>query len=503
MKKIIILIIILISVFFNQLEAKSETQKISIKTGFNFVSFTVIPSLTINDLKSLNTPIEDIYLFSPSAGSFLSFSDGTLSSINIGKGYIIKALSPFTLTIEGTQVTTYGSLFLKSNFNLLGLSKVPETITFKQLMEKYPEIKGIYKWNPSSGSFIQVLRNNTAIFLLDGIDPTITAGQAYFIDLNNDTTLSYDYGTIYIGTQPLAKLTAPTISPTGGSYTTIQSITISCSTSGATIYYTLDGSTPSETNGRIYTTPLSISTSCTLKAIAYKNAMITSDIVQATFDINEQKFVGNWKGNWLISSGQGGMVNLIISNTGNLTGSIFNTTFNSIAPMAGIIDNSGNFNATYQYPNQPTVSFNGTLSFSTTMANTLLCSYSGAIGLQTYNGIAALTSQIATATNNPYMGVWTGNFQLSNGNIGSIYFSIDSKGSIAGSVYNKTYNLNGTVNGNIDYAGVFYGTHQYPNSAAGAITGTFSSTGTNTVQCKFYNFIGTQTLIGNSNLTRQ
>ena len=45
-------------------------------------------------------------------------------------------------------------------------------------------------------------------------------------------------------------------------------MTISSGTGGATIRYTTDGSTPSETNGTVYSTPVAISTDNTLQAIA-------------------------------------------------------------------------------------------------------------------------------------------------------------------------------------------------------------------------------------------
>ena len=40
---------------------------------------------------------------------------------------------------------------------------------------------------------------------------------------------------------------APTFSPAAGTYSSAQTVTISTTTSGATIRYTTDGSTPSET----------------------------------------------------------------------------------------------------------------------------------------------------------------------------------------------------------------------------------------------------------------
>ena len=59
----------------------------------------------------------------------------------------------------------------------------------------------------------------------------------------------------------------PTFSVPAGLYTTPQTVSISCATTGATILYTTDNSSPA-TNGQVYSTPLTISTTTTVKAIA-------------------------------------------------------------------------------------------------------------------------------------------------------------------------------------------------------------------------------------------
>ena len=52
--------------------------------------------------------------------------------------------------------------------------------------------------------------------------------------------------------------------------------TISCSTSGATIYYTLNGNTPT-TSSTQYSSPITLSGACTIKAIAVKSGMNNSE----------------------------------------------------------------------------------------------------------------------------------------------------------------------------------------------------------------------------------
>ena len=77
----------------------------------------------------------------------------------------------------------------------------------------------------------------------------------------------------------LETVSTPTMDPVGGTYSTNQSITISTITSGATIYYTEDGTTPT-TSSSVYSSPLSIvgSQIKTIKAFAVKEGMSDSAI---------------------------------------------------------------------------------------------------------------------------------------------------------------------------------------------------------------------------------
>ncbi|WP_367871206.1 chitobiase/beta-hexosaminidase C-terminal domain-containing protein [Luteolibacter sp. Populi] len=83
----------------------------------------------------------------------------------------------------------------------------------------------------------------------------------------------------------------PVISPEGGLFSTAQPATITCATSGATIYYTLDGTTPS-TSSSVYQGPVLISSSATLKAIGIKTGAENSPVASATFGIGDS-YVGS------------------------------------------------------------------------------------------------------------------------------------------------------------------------------------------------------------------
>ena len=73
-------------------------------------------------------------------------------------------------------------------------------------------------------------------------------------------------------------ISAPIFNPTPSSFPNSQLVFIT-STSGASIRYTTDGSTPTESHGTVYVDPIAISSTTTLKAMAYfggTNSAITS-----------------------------------------------------------------------------------------------------------------------------------------------------------------------------------------------------------------------------------
>ncbi|NBH04357.1 chitobiase/beta-hexosaminidase C-terminal domain-containing protein [Amycolatopsis sp. SID8362] len=80
---------------------------------------------------------------------------------------------------------------------------------------------------------------------------------------------------------------APTFSPPGGTYSSAQTVTLSSATSGATIRYTVDGSTPTASS-TLYSGPISVPNSRTVNAIALKSGSTTSPVSSATYTIGTQ-----------------------------------------------------------------------------------------------------------------------------------------------------------------------------------------------------------------------
>jgi hypothetical protein len=75
----------------------------------------------------------------------------------------------------------------------------------------------------------------------------------------------------------------PVFSVASGNVEEGTKVAISCATEGAAIYYTTDGSTPSATNGTLYTAPIEILETTTIKAIAVKEGQTDSPVVTATY----------------------------------------------------------------------------------------------------------------------------------------------------------------------------------------------------------------------------
>lgn len=112
---------------------------------------------------------------------------------------------------------------------------------------------------------------------INGSSPAIGAGIA------NSFTPSTDYNGVATTSPPVIgavnfaagppTVATPTASPAAGAYGSTQSVTLSTTTGGATICYTIDGSTPTATtpgtcsHGTTYSTAITVAVTTTIKAI--------------------------------------------------------------------------------------------------------------------------------------------------------------------------------------------------------------------------------------------
>src|SRR6266699_280774 len=249
--------------------------------------------------------------------------------------------------------------------------------------------------------------SNSISVLLGNGDGTFQAAQNYLVDsapvflavgdLNGDGKPDLavaDLHTFNIsvlinnsGGSPV--VATPTFSPGGGTYTGSVTVIISDAISGATIYYTTDGSTPT-TSSAVYTGALTFTQTTTLKAMAAASGMTNSGVASATYTVQQQVATPAF------SPGGG-------TYTGSVTVSI----------------NDASSGATIYYTTNgstPTTSsavYTGALTFTQTTTLKAMAAASG----MTNSGVASATytvqQQVATPTFSPGSGTYTGSVTVS------------------------------------------------------------------------------------------
>ena len=78
----------------------------------------------------------------------------------------------------------------------------------------------------------------------------------------------------------------PVASVQGGTYGESQSVELTCATTGASIYYTTNGTTPSADNGTLYSGEITVATSCAVRAIGVKSGSVSSEVMTEEYIIN-------------------------------------------------------------------------------------------------------------------------------------------------------------------------------------------------------------------------
>ena len=107
---------------------------------------------------------------------------------------------------------------------------------------------------------------------------TVRYSFTYYTTVARDTAQT----TVVVNPDDGSTAATPSITPPGGSFSSAQTVTLASATVGASIRYTLDGSTPG-TGSALYTAPLSLSSHATLKAIAFAVGKNPSTVASASF----------------------------------------------------------------------------------------------------------------------------------------------------------------------------------------------------------------------------
>lgn len=251
--------------------------------------------------------------------SGINITAATLNGLN-GSGVASVSAVSGTSGIRGIAIASDGSIFVAdpgngsgtgriSKFNSNGSGQINYTFTgannpyyFSIINEQLFVTQGSYSGFPSRVAVINYNTMTLAGFITPpwaslGIKTTDAADMisgiagfpdntGFYVTWENGSATNDAFKEPVIKIQfPVQAVEAPVFNPGTGSYNMAQNVTITSATSGVTIRYTTDGSNPSETNGFLYSNPVTVSVTSTLKAIAYKTSMTNSTISSAFYNI--------------------------------------------------------------------------------------------------------------------------------------------------------------------------------------------------------------------------
>ena len=222
------------------------------------------------------------------------YSDGTSHDLTTTVSWASSNPSAATINASGTvTAVAVGNTGITATLN----SIVSNTAALSVQVPKPPA--GAPSFSPMSGIYnspqIVTLSDGTPgvsiYYTTDGSIPTINSPlYAGAISVATTTTIraiaagnGYPPSSVATATYTIQAVT-PTFSPGSGTYNTSQSVTLSDTTPGVSIYYTTNGSIPT-TNSTLYAGPIAVATTTTIKAIAAGNGYSQSSVANATYTI--------------------------------------------------------------------------------------------------------------------------------------------------------------------------------------------------------------------------
>jgi hypothetical protein len=230
-----------------------------------------------------------VTMSTPTAGASLRYTlDGSTPTATYGTEYTGTAIGiARTATLKALAYKTglTSSVVVEATYTIMGTVANP---TYTPPGGTYPEAQVVTMGTSTEGATIR--------YTTDGSYPTPSYGTIYDgsqIDIPRTMTLrAIAYKTDMLNSAVAsatytisAGVATPTLNPPAGTYTTQRTVTIATTTVGATIHYTLDGTTPSQTNGTPYTAPVVIPVTTTLKAMAFKTGWNDSNVVTGAYTI--------------------------------------------------------------------------------------------------------------------------------------------------------------------------------------------------------------------------
>jgi hypothetical protein len=236
--------------------------------------------------------------FSPGAGTYNIAQTVTISDATSGATiyYTTNGTTPTTgstvysapITVSATE--TVKAIAAETGYTNSGVASA--TYTLKVATPTFSPAAGTYT-TAQTVTISTTTPSATIYYTTNGTTPT-TSSTLYSAPISVAATetvkaLAVDtgYTNSAVGSAAYTihlTVATPTFSPGAGSYTGAQTVTISSATSGATIYYTTNGTTPT-TRSTLYSAPISVAATETVKALAVKSGYTNSAVGSAAYTI--------------------------------------------------------------------------------------------------------------------------------------------------------------------------------------------------------------------------
>jgi uncharacterized repeat protein (TIGR03803 family) len=274
--------------------------------------FKITPAGTLTTLYSFSGIDNGVQTLSPGPGGLVQGTNGFYGTTTYGGSSSDGTVFSFPLGVGGTTPSTT-SLSLSPASIAIGLSgPVVMTATVAPASGSGTPTGVVAFFNGSSQLGSADLSGGVATY---NYNPSSLALDTYQIT----ATYSGD-GTFAESTSPAQTLTVtsapsaatPTLSPPSGSYSSAQTVTISDTTTGATIYYTNDGTAPT-TSSAVYSGPLTVDSTETINAIAAASGYSNSAVATATYSFAPDYQLSVTPSTVTIAAGQSGTATFTVT----------------------------------------------------------------------------------------------------------------------------------------------------------------------------------------------
>ena len=195
----------------------------------------------------------------------------------------------FTQTVpEGQSVTITSWSVTDWNMN----SVIKPTCTLSINNDEYALGSGAFTQGNSNGTYTNYTLTVTPTALTLGPGAYTFTLNMQDLNCQNSGYMGLNQFTLNLAYPPTTTVATPTFAPPPVVADYAQVVSILTDTPGAVIYYTTDGSTPSQSHGTLYSTPVNITgtnqilAATTLQAIAYETGLTTSGVASGIYTIN-------------------------------------------------------------------------------------------------------------------------------------------------------------------------------------------------------------------------